>query len=189
MIDTEKMRFMATRLRAMDLTTCTEAADAIDTLLAALDQNHIDQLEAQGAYEELDRENNGLRAARIAHASEFPPDAEGLPDVGNVHANIRKLKSALEASDQKRKEAALEAEKAREERNRVHVKLNAEWIRRTAKLRAALEAAAADNARLRECALKYLTYLDVADAVSGLERDLRDPNMVGSALSQRQEES
>lgn len=34
MIDQDKMRFMATRLRAMDLTTCAEAADAIDLLLA-----------------------------------------------------------------------------------------------------------------------------------------------------------
>ncbi|WP_233807116.1 hypothetical protein [Paraburkholderia sp. HP33-1] len=27
--------------------------------------------------------------ARIAYASEFAPDAEGLPDVGSIHANIR----------------------------------------------------------------------------------------------------
>jgi len=39
----------------------------------------------------------GLEAARIAYASEFPPDAEGLPDVGNIHANIRLLKSDLAA--------------------------------------------------------------------------------------------
>jgi len=38
-----------------------------------------------------------LEAARIAYASEFPPDAEGLPDVGNIHANIRLLKSDLAA--------------------------------------------------------------------------------------------
>ncbi|HDR9048806.1 TPA: hypothetical protein QDA94_003039 [Burkholderia vietnamiensis] len=37
MIDQDKMRFMATRLRAMDLTTCAEAADAIDLLLAELE--------------------------------------------------------------------------------------------------------------------------------------------------------
>jgi hypothetical protein len=86
-------------------TNASEAADAIDTLLAALDQNRIDQLEAQGAFEELDRENGGLRAARLAYASELPPDAEGLPDVGNVHANIRKLKAALEAAAADKRDA------------------------------------------------------------------------------------
>ncbi|MBR7998312.1 hypothetical protein [Burkholderia vietnamiensis] len=86
MIDQDKMRFMATRLRAMDLTTCAETADAIDALLAE-----------------------------------------------------------VEAANQKRKEAQLDAEKARDERNRVHVKLNAEWIEKTNALRAELEAAAADK--------------------------------------------
>lgn len=40
-----------------------------------------------------------LEAARIAYASEFPPvaagDDAGLPDVGNIHANIRSLKAKL----------------------------------------------------------------------------------------------
>jgi hypothetical protein len=40
---------------------------------------------------------NELEAARIAYASEFPPDAEGDPDVGNIHANIRALKKQLAA--------------------------------------------------------------------------------------------
>jgi len=39
---------------------------------------------------------SGLEAARIAYASEFPPDAEGLPDVGNIHANIRAMKKENE---------------------------------------------------------------------------------------------
>ena len=38
-------------------------------------------------------ECDGLTAARIAYASEFPADAEGHPDVGNIHANIRALKA------------------------------------------------------------------------------------------------
>ena len=37
------------------------------------------------------------KAARIAYASEFPKDAEGEPDVGNIHANIRALKTKLAA--------------------------------------------------------------------------------------------
>ena len=38
-----------------------------------------------------------LEAARIAYASEFKPDADGEPDVGNIHANIRALKAQLSA--------------------------------------------------------------------------------------------
>jgi hypothetical protein len=38
-----------------------------------------------------------LEAARIAYASEFPLSADGEPDVGNIHANIRALKVAFEA--------------------------------------------------------------------------------------------
>lgn len=34
-----------------------------------------------------------LEAARIAYASEFPLTADGDPDVGNIHANIRALKA------------------------------------------------------------------------------------------------
>lgn len=41
---------------------------------------------------------SGLEAARIAYASEFPPNADGEPDVGNIHANIRKLKASSEDS-------------------------------------------------------------------------------------------
>lgn len=36
------------------------------------------------------------KAARIAYASEFPLDAGGEPDVGSIHANIRKLKKDAE---------------------------------------------------------------------------------------------
>lgn len=34
-----------------------------------------------------------LEAARIAYASEFPPNQDGEPDVGSIHENIRKLKA------------------------------------------------------------------------------------------------
>lgn len=55
------------------------------------------------------------------------------------------LLAEVEASNHTRKEAILDAEKARDERNRVHVKLNAEWIEKTNALRAELEAAASDK--------------------------------------------
>lgn len=37
----------------------------------------------------------GVEAARFAYASEFAPDENGDPDVGSIHANIRKLKAEL----------------------------------------------------------------------------------------------
>lgn len=46
------------------------------------------------AIERLERENDELRAARVAYASEFAPAADGAPDVGSIHANIRAMKSA-----------------------------------------------------------------------------------------------
>jgi hypothetical protein len=67
--------FMCERLRAMDLTTCREAADMLEQQAARIAE---------------------LEAARIAYASEFPPDAEGLPDVGSIHANIRAMKRDAE---------------------------------------------------------------------------------------------
>lgn len=45
-----------------------------------------------------------LEAARFAYASEFPHDDNGDPDVGNIHANIRKLKADLEACRKRRGE-------------------------------------------------------------------------------------
>ena len=40
-------------------------------------------------------ERDGLRASRIAYANEFPLNADGEPDVGNIHANIRSMKAQL----------------------------------------------------------------------------------------------
>lgn len=84
MIDQDKMRALAAKLRERDEFNSMhgdpillDAAAAIDLLLAEVE---------------------GLRAARIAYASEFAPDAEGLPDTGNIHANIRRLKAELEAA-------------------------------------------------------------------------------------------
>jgi hypothetical protein len=56
--------------------------------------------EAKSAIKKLEEENNKLsdrigqfEASRIAYANEFQPNEDGEPDVGNIHANIRKLKA------------------------------------------------------------------------------------------------
>ena len=41
-------------------------------------------------------EIEGMRAQRIAYASEFPLDNEGMSDVGSIHRNIRSLKAEIE---------------------------------------------------------------------------------------------
>lgn len=43
---------------------------------------------------ELQKRVAELEAARYAYASEFPPNADGDPDVGSIHANIRALKAS-----------------------------------------------------------------------------------------------
>lgn len=60
--------------------------------------NCVDESVFDAIVEELDKrdsEINGYKASRIAYASEFPSDSNGDPDVGNIHANIRKLKAKL----------------------------------------------------------------------------------------------
>ena len=55
-----------------------------------------DSLEAADAIEQLQRRISELEAARIAYASEFAPNADGEPDVGSIHANIRAMKKDAE---------------------------------------------------------------------------------------------
>ena len=96
----------------------TEAADTIDTLRAeneslreqrnriglyighALSGGRKDDHEAglsgrMDAIRALIAERNEWQASRIAYANEFPLNADGEPDVVNVHANIRSLKAQL----------------------------------------------------------------------------------------------
>jgi len=134
-LDTTKLRELAEKLPREDFAVWTSNSwrrvyighmPAIEPCVHRYD-NHPDLLFAEGvsAYlqavgpkpilalldrlEAAERERNGLRAARIAYASEFPLDVEGLPDVGSIHANIRKLKAALaEIADQDAVEMALD---------------------------------------------------------------------------------
>ncbi|WP_175773917.1 hypothetical protein [Burkholderia multivorans] len=104
MIDTEKIKALAAELRAnheamkswmpthqLESSPASKGADAIDTLLdeCALLRSRVNALSDLV---------DSLLAARRACASEFPPDAEGEPDEGRIHENIRKLKAALEAA-------------------------------------------------------------------------------------------
>ena len=65
---------LITRLRSMDGKTPMAAAYAIAELVSRVSM---------------------LESARIAYASEFSPDGEGLPDVGSIHQNIRALKTRV----------------------------------------------------------------------------------------------
>ena len=47
----------------------------------------------------------GFNAARIAYASEFPPNADGKPDVGSIHQNIRAMKARLAEAEALLREA------------------------------------------------------------------------------------
>ena len=69
---------------------CAELADTGRTLDYSAGMAAANALEAQA------REIEGLRAARMAYASEFPPDGEGEPDVGSIHQNIRAMKAEIE---------------------------------------------------------------------------------------------
>lgn len=62
-------------------------------LLTQLVEKEAARVRNAQAWELASQERDELRAARIAYASEFPLNADGEPDVGNIHANIRKLKS------------------------------------------------------------------------------------------------
>jgi chromosome segregation ATPase len=98
-----------------------------------------------------------LEAARIAYASEFKPDADGDPDVGNIHANIRAMKAQLSAigAGDEQEIASLN------ERLEASQKSNADWAARTH----ALEAV---NAKLR-AELDELTEQMAAIGAGGVE--------------------
>jgi hypothetical protein len=55
-------------------------SDTVESLVMTARERHA-----------LKSEIDGLRAARVAYASEFPPDEDGEPDVGSIHQNIRSL--------------------------------------------------------------------------------------------------
>lgn len=85
----------------------TEWADTLHTAAATLRSLHIEvteQARLLGISAEremaLRARVRELEAARIAYASEFELNADGEPDVGSIHANIRALKSQLSAPRQ-----------------------------------------------------------------------------------------
>ena len=52
----------------------------------------------------LQSQLSGLSAARVAYASEFPPTADGNPDVDNIHAYIRGMKAVIAADRAQRQD-------------------------------------------------------------------------------------
>lgn len=88
-----------------DLITRLRSMDGIGDIQLNELTNRKTPMAAADAIAELVSRVSMLESARIAYASEFPPDAEGLPDTGRIHANIcamkvrvAELKSRLEIS-------------------------------------------------------------------------------------------
>jgi hypothetical protein len=96
------------------LSTYTEAVGyidglSVDPIMQAIDARTIN---LRASLARAEGEAAELRACRIAYASEFAPDTDGEPDVGSIHANIRKTKADLAA-------ARAEVEAVRQERDEV----------------------------------------------------------------------
>jgi hypothetical protein len=72
-----------------------EAIKDRDDVLASYADACQQLLDAEKAGDEARAELEGHKAARMAYASEFPPNEEGEPDVGSIHQNIRALKAEL----------------------------------------------------------------------------------------------
>lgn len=102
MIDQDKMRALAAKLR--------DEYEARISITSSRYRGAVSKvpLQAANAIDLLLAEVEGHRAARIAYANEFAPDAEGLPDTGNIHANIRKLKAELKAAAADKRRLSLE---------------------------------------------------------------------------------
>lgn len=133
-------------------TNAAAAADAIDLLLAEVE---------------------GLRAARIAYASEFPLDAEGEPDVGNIHANIRKLKQRV-----------MDAE---DDATRLHAE-KMEQFSQVIELRAELEAAATDKrdaATLREILELRVSMKQRGDEVNASDKETKSHTFFDAEFNRR----
>ena len=63
-----------------------------DTFDHPLPPEWSDMQDAAAELRRLHIEVGQYKAARIGYASEFPVNAEGLPDVENIHRNIRNMK-------------------------------------------------------------------------------------------------
>ena len=63
-----------------------------DTFDHPLPPEWSDMQDAAAELRRLHIEIGQYKAARIGYASEFPVNAEGLPDVENIHRNIRNMK-------------------------------------------------------------------------------------------------
>jgi hypothetical protein len=74
-----------------------DAHDHIESVKRLLNEAEEEHKSLLDTNEKLVDKVCGLEAARIAYASEFPPipdgDDAGLPAVGSIHENIRRLKA------------------------------------------------------------------------------------------------
>ena len=115
-----------------------------DTFDHPLPPEWSDMQDAATELRRLHIEVGQYKAARIGYASEFPVNAEGLPDVENIHRNIRNMKFM--------RDELLEALKAMIEVHGVtqsyadkHIEIPQSWVEVSEVARAAIAKAIGDT--------------------------------------------
>jgi hypothetical protein len=137
----------------------------------------------RGELEQMRRERDELRAARIAYASEFDPDEDGNPDVGSVHENIRKLKERAERHTNLRDQWKTKTEEARSEVDDLTQKLRLA----EAKVRGAERERTAAQSEAEGLAQRLqASETKVLDAVEGAEQVKTLTTQVGTLRTERE---
>ena len=108
-LDWDRAWTVAQKDQAAEITALKKQANAYSTLVKSQEGRLITLHEASAHYAEsvntlaserqantiLTDEIESLKAARYAYASEFAKNADGDPDVGSIHSNIRAMKAKI----------------------------------------------------------------------------------------------
>jgi len=113
----------------------------------------------------LRSELSGHKSARMAYASEFPPNVDGEPDVGSINQNIRALKYASESLRSERTAWRVTAENAEAAVKQARI----DALEEAKQACANLIGGASMFATLRECNLNNTAVRDCVDAIESLK--------------------
>lgn len=94
-----ELRRQHARIAELEQQLVAEAAKTAAEKLRADQMTEQHRMQA-AMHAQATKRVSALEASRIAYASEFELNADGEPDVGSIHANIRALKSQLSAPRQ-----------------------------------------------------------------------------------------